>query len=89
MKIPNLPDRQIPLIDENKNMHPLWHMFFNQLIQEMQTNLSEEGIYIPSQSTDNIAKLQTGNPLSSIISNKDTGDVYLSINGQFKKITTS
>lgn len=89
MKIPNLPDRQIPLTDAENKMHPLWHMFFDQLIQEMQTNLSEEGIYIPTQSTDNISKLQAGNPSTSIISNSDTGDVYLAINGQFKKITTS
>lgn len=91
MNIPNLPNILLPLINPDKKdqMHPTWHLFFSQLLQELQNNLSQQGINIPNQTTENISKIQNGNPLSSFITNSDTGEPYVSINGVFKKIMTS
>lgn len=89
MKIPILPTRQNMLVDENGQMNKVWYLFFSQLNQELQQNVSQEGTTIPSQTASDIATIQAANPVSSIISNKKNGDVYLSINGVFEKITTT
>lgn len=91
MNIPNLPSIMVPLIhQDNKNqMHPSWHLFFSQLLQELQANLSQQGINIPQQNTANISTIQLSNPLPSFVTNSDTGEPYVAINGVFKKITTS
>lgn len=91
MNVPNLPNILLPLVDPNKQnqMHPTWHLFFSQLLQEMQNNLSQQGINIPSQTTANINTIQSANPLPSFVTNSDTGEPYVAINGVFKKITTS
>lgn len=89
MNIPNLPDVRVPIAESSGNMHPAWHNFFMQLIQQMQNTLSQEGLHVPQQTTANIAKIQAGNPLPSFVTEKETGDVFVAINGVFKKITTS
>lgn len=91
MNVPNPPSIFVPLIDPDKDnhMHPTWHLFFTQLLQEMQNNLSQQGLNIPQQSTDNISKIQSGNPLPSFLVNSDTGEPYVLVNNVFKKITTS
>lgn len=89
MNIPNLPSITVPISTNTGHMHPAWHFFFNQLLQEMQNNLSEEGIWLPQQSTENIQKLEASNPTNSILINKDTQEAYIALNGVFKKITTS
>lgn len=91
MNIPNLPNILLPLTHpENKDqMHPTWHLFFSQLLQELQTNLSQQGIHIPQQNTANISTIQAANPVPSFVVNSDTGQPYVSINGVFKQITTS
>lgn len=89
MNIPNLPNIQTPLVEKDRTMNSYWYLFFTQLNQELQSNVSQEGINIPAQTTSNIAKIQNGSPSPSIIANKETGDFYLSVNGVFKKITVS
>ena len=91
MNIPNLPSITVPLIhQENKEqMHPSWHLFFSQLLQELQNNLSQQGINIPQQNSGNISIIQSSKPLPSFVVNSDTGQPYVAINGVFKQITTS
>lgn len=89
MNVPNLPDIRVPVSIDSGHMNPAWHMFFSQLIQQMQGTLSQEGLHIPQQAKTDIAKIESGSPLPSFVTEKETGDVYVAINGVFKKITTS
>lgn len=92
MNIPNLPNRNVSLVDpSNKNqMHPLWHNFFDQLLTQLQQNVSQEGFNLPEQTTSNIALLQTGSPDSrTMIYNNTTHKYMVQENGTFKTITTS
>lgn len=92
MNIPNLPNKNVSLLDPNSpsQMHPLWHNFFDQLLTQLQQNVSQEGFNLPEQSTSNIGLLQAGSPDSrTIIYNNDTHKYMVQENGTFKTITTS
>lgn len=86
MNIPNIPHISDSITIDGKTINPSWYRFFEQLVTEMQKNLSQEGIGIPSQSSSNISILQAGNPPPSLIHNKDNGNYYLPVGGVYKQI---
>lgn len=88
MKVPNLPHPIEKLIQADGSMHPVWYMFFNQLTKEMQTNLSEEGLGIPQQSSSNISILENKNHLPSFVIDKDAKTLKVSIDGIYKTVQT-
>lgn len=89
MIIPNLPHPTDPLVDKNGIITDTWYLFFQQMVQELQVNLSQEGLNIPSQKTSDISKIQSNSPSPCFISNKDTGDAYVLVKGIFEKISTT
>lgn len=89
MNVPNLPHMMTPLTMPSGHIHPDWYLYFTQLTNEMQTNLSQEGTSIPSQSTNNILKIQNGLQSPKIIYDSDLEVPKISVNGIFKTITTS
>lgn len=89
MNIPNLPPPNQPLHDQNGNIHPAWYYFLSQITQEMQNNLSQEGIKIPMQPTANISKIQTISPDPSFIYDSNLHTVKVAINGVFKTVQTA
>lgn len=57
MIIPNFVHDKV--VDGEGNLTPQWIMFFTQLLDQMQLNLSEEGIVAPSQTTSNITIIES------------------------------
>lgn len=56
MNISNLPVQN--LLDENGKMDHSWRTFFNQMVNQLQTFLSDERYKNPEQDDVNIAKLE-------------------------------
>lgn len=95
MKIPSMPDIDLPLIDMdrfkasgNMHMHPYWYGLFSQLNTQMMSNLSNEGFVPPSQPAANIALL-TQSKNGTLVYDSDNDLMKVNINGTFKTITTS
>jgi len=74
MNIPNFED--VPFVDKNGLLTDAWKNILQQLFQELQNNVSNEGIMIPQQSAANIIILTTTESIGSII--------YDSTNNVFK-----
>ncbi len=89
MNIPNLPHMMTPIVMPTGHVHPDWYKYFMLLTNELQINQSEEGTSIPTQSTNNIAKIQTKLMRPTIIYDSDLEIPKISVNGVFKTITTS
>lgn len=89
MNVPNLPHPSVPIATKTGQMAPDWYRFFDQLISESQKNLSEEGLSVPQQTSENISVLQAGAPSPSIIYNNETHKPLISVNGVYKEIVTA
>jgi len=88
MNIPNLPTEK-KMIMEDGEINSVWYLFFSQLITAMQTNLSDEGIAAPLQSTLNIVRLNTEKSIGRLIYDQDLDVMKVNLAGIFKTITTS
>lgn len=87
MNIPNIPHQSTPLLSDG-NMHPNWYLYFSQLTDQLQQNVSQEGTGIPKQSTANISRIEAANPTPRIIYDSDLDLGKIAINGVFKTIAT-
>jgi len=87
MNIPNMPHINDGITAKGETMNPAWYRFFQQLVTEMQNNLSQEGISVPSQSSSNISKLQDASPSPSLVYNQDEKKYLLPVDGVYKTIT--
>jgi hypothetical protein len=85
MITPNVPTGPIVTKDENPTTE--WKMFFSQLVQGMQIALSNEGFQLPSQVTEDIAKL-TSSPNGTLIYDSKTNEPKVRVSGTFKVIET-
>ena len=93
---PDCPVSQ-KLVNEDGEIVPEWQLFFQQLVQALQTNFGPEGIVTPQQTAANISTLQSqfaasanpsqyyGNLLYDITNNL----LKVNIAGTFKTVTTS
>lgn len=54
---PDLP-REIPAVDKNGNLSPLWSLGLSSLFQALQANFKNEGIVFPGLSATDIANIQ-------------------------------
>jgi hypothetical protein len=88
MNIPNLPAPHVPISDVSGKMHPTWYNFFNQLINESQTNLSQEGLGIPMQSASNISTIGSARPTPRFIVDSDSNSLKVALGGVIKTVTT-
>lgn len=68
---------------------PVWKKIIQTLLQEMQINLSDEGLGIPTQSASDIAIIESGNNRPSFLydSTNDLGKIKIA--GVFKTILTA
>jgi hypothetical protein len=98
MNIPNLLHSPIGYIETTtkiggKQKQPVylseeWAYFFGQLIQQMQSNLSNEGFVIPQQKTDDITTISVNVPNGTQIYNLQTHEPLVKVNGVMKVIQT-
>lgn len=86
MKIPNFIESK--LVDETGKLSPVWRNIFMSLFDEMNKNLSDEGIKAPHQSTANIAVLNTPESTGKFLYDTDKKKAFVNIDGTFKEITT-
>ena len=87
MKIPSYP--HVDLLDENKEMHPSWKLWFTQLITELQAGASDEGLVAPSQTNTTITTLLTTGPSGALVYNETTNKLMVNIAGTFKEVITT
>jgi len=88
MNIPDLPYFD-PVVDSEGKLTSKWLNALQQLLTELQTNASNEGIQMPPQPTTNIVKLNTQSAVGRIIYDSTQNLLFGNINGTFKQITTS
>jgi len=89
MNIPNLPHISTPLTVDGGRIHDDWYKYFNQLTNELQINVSQEGTSIPEQTTLNINNIEAKLKTPTLIYDSDLNIPKISVNGVFKTITTS
>lgn len=85
--IPTMPPSE--LLDENGQLHHVWHGMFSQLLDQLNTNLTEDGIGIPEKPTARINALAGKVKNGFLVTDSDTNELKIHLNGAFKTITTS
>jgi len=87
MNIPNFVDTKVT--DKEGNFTETWRQIMSQLLSELQGRMSEESHVVPSQTTANIALLNTTDLAGGLVYNKDTKKLNVNIDGTFKEVTTT
>lgn len=67
-----------------------WMLFVSQLIDQMQANVSNEGIVIPSQTTDDIAIIAASSQAQNgvrFLTDSTTNELKAIVNGVVKTVT--
>lgn len=85
--IPNFQSSQF--VDKNGNLMPNWQITLNQLFNQLQSYLSNEGLKVPQQTTANINTLNTDKSIGVLLYDSNANELKVNINGVFKTITTS
>jgi hypothetical protein len=75
--------------DGNYYWSDQWAKIMQQLIQQLQVNLSDEGYKLPPQTTANVLELDTMQSLGAILYNTDTDKMMVNIAGTFKEVLTT
>jgi len=87
MKIPSFINEK--MVDENGHLTAPWKNTLANLMQQLQGSLSDEGVSIPHQDTATITSLNTQKSEGNLLYNKETKEMYVNLDGTYKKITTS
>jgi hypothetical protein len=86
MKIPNFINTAF--VDGNGVLTDVWGKTLNQLFDQMQQNISEEGFVIPSLTTTDIARLVNA-PNGTLIIDSTLNVLKVKLAGTFRTITTT
>ncbi len=86
MNIPNFIDSQV--VDKDGKLTDTWKQILSQLFAQLQGGLSEEGILVPQQKTENINLLTGEKNYGKLIYDSSTNKLKINLNGTFKTITT-
>ena len=77
----------IRVVDEKGMLTPEWRSILQSLFDSLQTSVSNEGLVMPSQAADNIAKfLKSAN--GSMVYDTTNKLAKININGAWKTIST-
>jgi len=77
-----------PPVQKDGTWHPAWQQFFNQLVTQMQSNLSDEGYKLPQQTPANITTLQTPASTGAVLYDSTNHVMKVNINGTWKTVQT-
>lgn len=76
--------------DSNGNLTPQWSLLLDQLLRQMQINLSNEGFVIPSQNATNMNTIEPQAQNGTLLYDSTTGKLRIKLNdGTFHDILTS
>lgn len=84
MLIPNFLDSKV--IEEDGTLTNTWKQILSSLFAQLQRSISEEGVQIPSQSTENINKISGTDTIGRLLYDSTTNELKININGEFKVI---
>lgn len=85
MNIPNFHD--IPFTDKQGNITDQWRLILIQLFTQLQQNVGQEGLVVPSQPNANFSTIAPNYPNGTVLFNSDDNIPYIDINGTFQPIT--
>lgn len=85
MNTPNFID--VPIAEKDGRLTDSWRQLLSQMITEMQTKMSHEGIFVPQQTTTNIAILDNVKSTGALIYDSNTHKLKANINGVFKEFS--
>jgi hypothetical protein len=83
---PDLP-RDENIVDNNGNLTPHWHLYFQQNAMALQTNLKPEGFVIPPKPTSDIIQLIGSTSVNNVIYDSTTNEFKGNVNGTWKVFT--
>ena len=87
MKIPNFSNSKI--VDKNGHLTDEWRHTLEQLFNELQQQMSDEGHIMPSQNAATVAKLDGDVTKSgAVLYNETTKKAMVNIDGTLKEIQT-
>lgn len=91
MNIPNIPPMTTPFVNADGHVTEVWYNVLNQLIIQMQQNVSNEGFKIPQQPNGNILALTSVKSRGAILYDQDNHKLFacLGETPEFKQILTS
>lgn len=88
MKVPNFSSARF--VEKDGHLTEEWRHVLEQLFNELQQQMSDEGHIMPSQNATNVAKLDGDpNKKGALIYNETTEKALVNINGTLKEIQTS
>ncbi len=85
MIIPNFPTSET-WVDKEGRPTVEFHKTLASLFTVLQSNLSDEGIFVPQQSTTNIAVLNNALSTGALVYDSTTHELKVNINGTFKVV---
>jgi hypothetical protein len=86
MNVPNFEN--IRAVDEKGMWTNDWRQLLTHLLQEMQSNLSDQGIFVPKLTATEIADLNTADSTAAMVYNTTTSKFMFNENGTFKTVQT-
>jgi len=88
MKIPNYINEKF--VDKNGHLTEPWGHVLEQLFNELQQRMSDEGHIMPSQDATNVAKLDGDvTKAGAVLYNETTKKAMVNIDGTLKEIQTT
>jgi hypothetical protein len=84
MNIPNFEN--IKFVDSNGYLTESWQNIMQQLVTQLQQNLSDEGYKVPQQPTATITTLNTAASKGALLYNSTTDALEVNIAGVFKTV---
>lgn len=78
MMIPSVPDA--PIIGRGGKLSDIWRVYFTQLTNQLQGNVSDEGYLVPFQSQDNQTVLNQQANEGGLIYDEDSSGMRANIN---------
>lgn len=85
MNIPKFVQDKV--IGADGRLTPSWHQLFSQLLNEMNTNVSNNGFVVPSRTNDDINAMAVNVPNGTILYDSDTNELKAKVNGVFVVIS--
>lgn len=76
----------IKAADQNGNMHQDLTNYMGQLVQTLQSNLSDQGYKFPTLTSAQIAQLDPTKSPNVIFINSDTNELIVNLGGTFKTV---
>lgn len=87
MNIPNFLNEKIA--DENGYLTEPWKHVLEQLLNELQTQMSNESHIVPSQPTSNITQLNVSKYTGGLLYDETTKKLNINLDGTFKEVLTT